>query len=40
MGSQELKTKESKISIYDLIENEDINEEEIEQLDPKDINYE
>ena len=34
------KTKESKISIYDLIENEDINEEEIDQLDPKDINYE
>ena len=34
------KTKESKISIYDLIENDNINEEEIDQLDPRDINYE
>ena len=34
------KTTESKISIYDLIENDNINEEEIEQLDPRDINYE
>ena len=33
------KTKESKISIYDLIEDGKLDEEEISNLDPKDINY-
>ena len=33
------KTKESKISIYDLIEDGRLDEEEISNLDPKDINY-
>ena len=34
------KPKESKISIYDLIEDKNIDEEEIEKLNPKDIDYE
>lgn len=33
------KTKESKISIYDLIEDGTIDEEEIEKLNPRDIDY-
>ncbi len=33
------KPKESKISIYDLIEDGKLDEEELEKLDPRDINY-
>ena len=33
------KPKESKISIYDLIEDGKLDEEELERLDPRDINY-
>jgi len=34
------KTKESKISIYDLIEDGELDDAEIENLDPRDVNYE
>ena len=34
------KPKESKISIYDLIEDGKIGEEQIDQINPKDIDYE
>jgi hypothetical protein len=34
------KSKENKVSIYDLIENDEFDEEELNELDPRDVNYE
>jgi len=31
---------EDKISIYDLIQDENLNEKELDNIDPKDVNYE
>jgi hypothetical protein len=34
------KSKEDKVSIYDLIENDEFDEKELNELDPRDVNYE
>lgn len=34
------KSKEGKVSIYDLIESDDVDEEKLEELNPRDIKYE